>query len=135
MFWSLFIFLRHSIQEPASIVCNNEQGDPFYSAGKQEPVLAASSTGKPQERFGKNADVSTRRVEISQKSLATGTACVANGYISMYTDLLQAEKGEPFNSVFSTEGSSISASTCVCVCVWGGEGGVMIGWEALFSNP
>ena len=33
MFQNLFIFQRYSTWEPASIVCNDEQGDLFYSAG------------------------------------------------------------------------------------------------------
>ena len=31
--WYLFILHRHSLPEPASVVCDFEQGDIFYSAG------------------------------------------------------------------------------------------------------
>ena len=34
MFWNLFIFRGHSTRKPASVVCNDEQGDLFYSAGQ-----------------------------------------------------------------------------------------------------
>ena len=78
MFWSLFIFNRHSTQEPASIVCNDEQGDLFYSAGPHRNWCQPQPTQQEHRRgFGKNAGEWTRRVEISKKSLAVGVACMA----------------------------------------------------------
>ena len=38
MFWSLFIFRGHSTQEPAAVVCDDEQGDLDYSAGSHRNV-------------------------------------------------------------------------------------------------
>ena len=70
---SLFIFRRHSTREPAPVVCYDEQGDLFSSAG--QPVFATADTGRTRERFWKNAGEWTGRVEIARKkSLA---ACMA----------------------------------------------------------
>ena len=33
MFYNLFIFCGYARREPASVVCNDEQGDLFYFAG------------------------------------------------------------------------------------------------------
>ena len=49
-FWSLLIFPRHSTQEYASIVCNDEQGDLFYSAGPQKNQCQPQPT---QEKLGR----------------------------------------------------------------------------------
>ena len=38
--WYLFIFHRHSLPEPASVVCDFEQGDIFYSAGPHIEFLS-----------------------------------------------------------------------------------------------
>ena len=54
MFWSLFVFRVRSTREPASIVCNDEQGDLFYFAGPHRNVVA---TGKARERFWKKMQV------------------------------------------------------------------------------
>ena len=58
-FFSLFIFRGHSTLEPTTIICNDEQGDLFYSVGPptKEPVLATANTGKTQERFWKKMQV------------------------------------------------------------------------------
>ena len=32
MVWNIFIFRGHSTREPASVVCDDEQGDLIYSA-------------------------------------------------------------------------------------------------------
>ena len=63
-------------------------------------MLATANTGKNRERFGKNAGEWTGRVEIRKKSLAISVECLA-----IYTDLLQALKGERFSSVFSPDGT------------------------------
>ena len=51
---SLFIFRGHSTREPASLVCNDEQGDLFYSAGphrnRYQPELTQEKLGRG---FGK----------------------------------------------------------------------------------
>ena len=39
MFWRIFIFRGHLTCEPATVVCDDEQGDLFYSAGTQHMNL------------------------------------------------------------------------------------------------
>ena len=41
----------------------------LFCGPTQEPVLAAANTGKIWERFGKNADELTRRVEVSNEEI------------------------------------------------------------------
>ena len=45
----------HLTREPASVICDNEQGEIFYCADPhiftQEPALATAITGKTWERF------------------------------------------------------------------------------------
>ena len=54
MFWSLFTFREPLTREPASIVCNNEQGDLFYSAGPHSNRRWPQPTqGKLGRCFGK----------------------------------------------------------------------------------
>ena len=60
VFWGLLIFCGHSTQEPASTVCNDEQGELFYSVGprpSQEPVLATDDRKNPDEVLGKQMQV------------------------------------------------------------------------------
>ena len=56
--------------------------------------------------FGKNAGEWTRRVEISKEEIPGSKRCIY-GYILTYSRLL---KGEHLSSVFSTDGTLISAS-------------------------
>ena len=66
-----------------------QQGDLFYSAGlHRNHVLATANTRKIWRSFGKNAGEWTGRVEISKQAL----------------------KGEHLSSVFSSDGTLISAS-------------------------
>ena len=44
MFWSLFIFCRHSTQEPASTTCDDKGGDLFYSTGQHEKLCQPKLT-------------------------------------------------------------------------------------------
>ena len=60
---------------------------------------------KSGEVFEKNAGEWTGRVEIRKKFLAISVVCMA-----IYTDLLQALKGVRLSSVFSPDGTLISAS-------------------------
>ena len=46
MFWSLLIFGGHSAREPASVVPNDEQDDPFYSADPHRRTASAAATTK-----------------------------------------------------------------------------------------
>ena len=80
MFWNLFIFRRHSTREPASIACDNEQGDLFYSAGsrRKEPAWK-----KPGRGFGKNEAEWTRNIEIKKKEIP-GSGRSMHGYILTY---------------------------------------------------
>ena len=68
-------------------------------------LLATANTGKIGRGFGKNAGEWTGMVE-------TGKEEIPGSKHSMYayTDLLQALKGEPLSSVFSPDGTLISAS-------------------------
>ena len=50
MIWSLLIFRGHSTRQSASIVCNNEQSDLFYSASEHRNRCWAQLT---QEKLGK----------------------------------------------------------------------------------
>ena len=69
-------------------------------------MLATANTGKTRERFRENTGEWTGRVEISKEEIP-GSRRSMHGDIR---DLLQALKGEPFSSGFSTDGSLISAS-------------------------
>ena len=52
MFGSLFILREHSTREPASIVCDSEQGDLFHSEGDTgSSVTALANTGTTRESF------------------------------------------------------------------------------------
>ena len=56
MFCSLFTFRGHSTLEPASIVCNDEQGNLFYPTGPHRNVCQLRPTQEKLGRgFGKNA--------------------------------------------------------------------------------
>ena len=69
-------------------------------------VLATTNTGKLGRGFGKNAGEWTGRVEISKEEIPGSK----RGMYGYNTDLLQALKGERLNSVFSPDGTLISAS-------------------------
>ena len=60
MFWSLFIFHAYSTRELASIACDDEQGDLFYSAGPWK------NSG---EVMGRNEGEWSGTVEISQEEI------------------------------------------------------------------
>ena len=54
LFWSLFILCGHSTGEPASIVCNDEQGDLFYFVGPHwNQCWPQPTQEKREERFCK----------------------------------------------------------------------------------
>ena len=87
MFWSLFTFRGHFTWEPASIVCNDEQGDLFHSAGlHRNHVLATANTGEIGRGFGKNAGEWAGRVELSKKEIP-GSKRSMYGYILTYSRL------------------------------------------------
>ena len=72
MFWSLFIFSKHSTREPASTVYNDEKGDLFYSAGphRNRCNLHYSQHRKNSGKvWGKNAGEWTGRVETSEEEI------------------------------------------------------------------
>ena len=69
-------------------------------------MLATANTGKIRKGLGKNAGEWTGRVEISKGEIP-GSKRSMHG---LYIDLLQALKGERLNSVFSPDGTLISAS-------------------------
>ena len=69
-------------------------------------MLATANTGKNWERFWKNAGEWAGRVEISGEEIP-GSKWSMYGY---NTDLLQALKGDRLSSVFSPDGTLISAS-------------------------
>ena len=71
-------------------------------------MLATANTGETRERFEKNAGEWTGRVEISKEEIP-GSKRIMHGY--NYTDVLHALKGEPLSSMFSSNGTLISAST------------------------
>ena len=86
--------------EPASIVCNNQQGDLLYSGATQEPALITANTGKNQERFWKNMGERARRVEISKEEIP-GSKCSI--IVWLFTDLLQALKEENLSALCSQQ--------------------------------
>ena len=81
MFWSLF--LGNTTREPASVVCDDEQDDLFYSMGPHgnrcQPQLTQE---KLRRSLGeKNASEWTVRVEIRKEKISSSNS-------STYTDLL-----------------------------------------------
>ena len=81
-----------------------QQGDLFSSAGlHRNRCLPQLTQEKLWRGFGKNAGEWTGRVEISKKEIPGSKR-------SMHTDLLQALKVDRLSSVFSPDGTSISAS-------------------------
>ena len=66
-------------------------------------MLDTSNTGEIRRGFGKNAGDWTVRVEVSKEE-------IPGSKYRLYTDLLQALKGERLSSVFSPDGTLISAS-------------------------
>ena len=85
------------------------QGDLYYSAGlHRNHVLAIANTGEIGRGFGHNAGEWTGKVEISKKEIPCSKRSM---HAWLYADLaLKALKGEPLSSVFSPEGTLISAS-------------------------
>ena len=80
MFRSLFAFRGFPTQELASVICNNEQGDLFYSAGLHRNLCWPQLTQENLRRgfLGKNEGGWARKAEIrKKKSLAVGEACMA----------------------------------------------------------
>ena len=69
-------------------------------------MFATASTGEIGKGFGKNAGEWTGRVEISKEEIHGSK--LSN--VWLYTDLPQALKGERLSSVFSSDGTLISAS-------------------------
>ena len=108
MFWSLFIFRGHSTREPASVVCNEEHaGWPILFCGPtQEPVLATANTGKTRKRFWKKC----RWMDRKGRNKQGRNPWQKTSQVWLYTDLFQALKGERLRSVFSPDGTLISAS-------------------------
>ena len=81
------------------------QGDLFYSAGlNRNLVLGTAKTGKIRRGFGKNTREWPGRVEMRMEEIPGSKRSM------LYTDLLQALKGEGLSSVFSPDGTLISAS-------------------------
>ena len=112
MFWSLFIFCRHSTRAPASIFC--DAGLPSLFCGStQEPALATANTGKTQKTFwGKWwwMDQEGRNyVRIPWQFVE---------HAWLYSDLVKAFKGETWNSGFSVDGSLIFASKAPSAGGW-----------------
>ena len=107
MVWSLFIFCEYSAREPASIIWNAERGDRILLCGPtHEPMVATANTGKTRETFEK-----MQLNEPGGYKLVQGRnpwQLVKHAWL--YSDLLQALKGEPSSSWFSTIGSVISVS-------------------------
>ena len=95
MFLSLHILRGHSAREPASIVCNDQQGGLFYSAGPQE---------KNSGGFGENAGEWTGRVVISEEEIP-GCSAARMALYGRASGL----KGEPLSCRVSTDGALISA--------------------------
>ena len=82
---NLFIFRRHSPREPAKIVCDNEQGDLFYSEGPQGKFRQPQLTQfKNRERIWKKRRWMDRKYRNWDKKEILGSS----------SDLLQASKGE-----------------------------------------
>ena len=55
MSWILFSLSGHSTREPASAVCDDEQGGPLYFADTQKPASATVNTEKKSGKvMGKN---------------------------------------------------------------------------------
>ena len=81
------------------------QGDQFLSCGPtQEPCVSHSQHSINRERFCKNAGEWTGRIEINEEEISDSK------HVWLYTDLLQALKGERISSVFSPDETLISAS-------------------------
>ena len=102
------------------------QGDLFYSAGLHRNHVLATANTRQIRRGWKNADEWNGGVEISTEEIP-GSKHSMYGY--NYTDLPQAFKGEPLSSVFSPDGTLISASTAPHCRV----GQLM--WQRANSNP
>ena len=88
----------------------------LFCGPTQEPVIATANTGKARERFWKNAGKWTGSIELARKkTLAVSVACVA---LYWPTPGFKGV-GEPSSSVFSTDGTLISASAAPhCGVLW-----------------
>ena len=64
---NLFIFRRHSPREPAKIVCDNEQGDLFYSEGPQGKFRQPQRNLKIGRGFGKSEGEWTGNIETGTR--------------------------------------------------------------------
>ena len=80
MFWSLAILHKHSTQEPASFVCNDEQGNLFYSSAGPHRNQSQPTQKKLRRDFGQNEGEWTRRVKISKEEVP-GSRHSTHGYI------------------------------------------------------
>ena len=69
MFWNLFIFCGHSAREPASIICNDEQGD-LFCGRIQEAVWATANTDRNSGEVFEKCRWMDRRVEISEEKVS-----------------------------------------------------------------
>ena len=75
----LYSVLGRSAREPASIACEDEQGDLFYSEGPRGNLCQSHVTqGKSgKKKFGTNEVEWTGKVEITIEFLTVGEAGVA----------------------------------------------------------
>ena len=80
-FLSLFTLRRYSTREPAS-----GRVAYLFCGPTQEPCVSHSQHRKNQERFGKNADEWTRRVEIGKEEIP-GSKRSMYGYILTFSRL------------------------------------------------
>ena len=87
MFRGLFISSGTSRREPASIICNEEPGDLFYSAGSQGTGVNHSQHMKTSgDVSGKtNAGEWIGRVEIAKEEIS-GSKRSMNGHILTYSN-------------------------------------------------
>ena len=89
MFLSLYSFCGHSTWEPPSIVCDDEQGDLFYSGG---PHRNPNQPQLTQEKLGrdlvKNEDGRTGKVEFRQAEI-TSSWRSRQRYILTYSKVLK----------------------------------------------
>ena len=88
MFWSLLIFHGHSTREPASVVCNDEQGDLLYCAGQHRNLRYLQLT---QEKMGtvfrkRNEGEWTGKIEFRKEEIP-GARRGMRGYFLSYSGL------------------------------------------------
>ena len=85
-------------------------------------MLATANTGKIGRGFGKNAGEWTGRVEVSKEEIP-GSKRSMYGYILTYSRLLKTER---LSSVFSPDGTLISASAAPHCGEMHGEDGLCV---------